>query len=108
EDAETFRLEGNRLIEIGNRASSVEEIEGQYMGLVKYTPEGWRQVKDFLGQFDSAIVDKMDMTSLLRGMIDIGIEVTATPIVDEWYEVDSEDDLNLYSTKEILFSSPSI
>lgn len=103
-DAETFRLDGNRVIEIGNRASSIEEIEGQYMGLVKYTPAGWNQVKDYLNQFDTATIDKMDMTSLLKGLIDSGIEISATPIADQWFEVDSEQDLKLYSKLEINFS----
>ena len=40
-DAENFRLDGDRLIEIGLKASSIEEIEGQYMGLLKFTPAGW-------------------------------------------------------------------
>ena len=95
-DAETFRLEGNRVIEIGNRASSIEEIEGQYMGLVKYTPKGWAQVAKYLSRFNQDELDQLDMTKLLQGLIHAGVEVRATPVIDKWFEVDSEEDLRSY------------
>jgi L-glutamine-phosphate cytidylyltransferase len=96
-DAETFRLEGNRVIEIGNRASSIEEIEGQYMGLVKYTPKGWAQVSEYLKIFRQDELDQLDMTKLLQGVIDSGVVVNGVPVQDKWFEVDSESDLNVYT-----------
>ena len=37
-DAETFRLNSSsEIIEIGNKPSSIEEIEGQYMGLMSFS-----------------------------------------------------------------------
>ena len=40
-DAETFRADASgRLLEIGGKTSEIEEIEGQYMGLLKFTPRG--------------------------------------------------------------------
>ena len=33
------------LIEIGKRAKQIDEIEGQYMGLLKFTPQAWRAVE---------------------------------------------------------------
>ena len=95
-DAETFRLDGHRVIEIGNRTSSISEIEGQFMGLVKFTPLGWKKTKAYLEQFAQQELDKMDMTKLLQGLIKVGIEVHATPIRDQWFEVDSASDLIAY------------
>lgn len=41
-DAETFRMNPNgTLAEIGNKPKTVEEVEGQYMGLLLFTPKGW-------------------------------------------------------------------
>jgi L-glutamine-phosphate cytidylyltransferase len=97
-DAETFRLEGNRVIEIGYRASSIEEIEGQYMGLVKYTPKGWAQVAEYLNNFSQDELDKLDMTTLLQRLIDAGVVVNTVPIQDKWFEVDSEADLRSYES----------
>jgi len=95
-DAETFRLSGNRVIEIGQKASSMNEIEGQYMGLVKYTPDGWNQVENYLSELDQIEVDRMDMTRLLQNLISRGVVINSVPIKDKWFEVDSESDLNCY------------
>ena len=101
-DAETFKLDGNKVIEIGKRTSNVAEIEGQYMGLVKYTPTGWAYILDYLSMFSNNEVDSLDMTSLLSGLIDHGITVNAVAIDDHWYEVDSENDLSAYSNMKSI------
>jgi choline kinase len=98
-DAETFRLADNQVIEIGNRADSLDEIEGQYMGLLKFTPAGWKQVREHLDSFDQEERDRMDMTRLLQGLIQSGTRIMATPIQDRWFEVDSEEDLRRYEER---------
>ena len=102
-DAETFRLDGDRIVEIGNRAKSPKEIEGQYMGLLKFTPAGWQQVTDYLKQVDQEKVDQMDMTKLLQELIAEDYKIYATPIADKWFEVDSEEDLKAYENINIDF-----
>ena len=96
-DAETFKLVDDRVVEIGNQANSIREIEGQYIGLLKFTPKGWTQVKDYLSQYDQAYQDRIDMTKLLQGLIDAGVEVRARPISDQWFEIDTDKDLELAS-----------
>ena len=96
-DAETFRLdEQGRLLEIGARASSVEEIEGQYMGLLKFTPSGWGKISSLLEKWDAEGIDRLDMTSLLNHLIDKGVTIHTAPVSGLWYEVDSESDYALY------------
>lgn len=104
-DAETFRLEGNRVLEIGNRAASLDQIEGQYMGLLRFTPKGWQAVSGFLSARTPEQRDRMDMTLLLQGLIAEGVEINAVAISDAWYEVDNENDLKLYSTDLFYFNS---
>ena len=66
EDAETFRKNKDGILtEIGGSARSVDDIEGQFMGLLKFTPAGWSVVKDCLAELDQAAVRRMDMTSPL-------------------------------------------
>ena len=79
-DAETFRLDGDRVIKIGGRAALTQEIEGQYMGLVKYTPAGWRKVNKFLKGLNQEEIDKLDVTKLLQGLIDSGVVVNLSLI----------------------------
>lgn len=99
-DAETFVTdETGRLVEIGARAASVEEIRGQYMGLLRFTPNGWRTVRGYLGRQEQSIVDRMDMTSLLRRLIAEGVSIHTVPVHGGWYEVDTETDLALYEAR---------
>jgi len=101
-DAETFKLKGGRVVEIGQKPKGYEEIEGQYMGLLKFTPYGWAQVVDFLNSISPELSDRMDMTSLLQGLIAREVNLDAVGIADDWYEVDSESDLRRYE----LMSAP--
>lgn len=48
-DAETFRLAPDgRVIEIGSKTKKLADIQGQYMGLLKFTPRGWNTVIMYL------------------------------------------------------------
>lgn len=96
-DAESFRLHGDgSLATIGDRCQSTAEIEGQYMGLLKFTPAGWAQVKAVLAELDEAAIDKLDMTSLLRRGLAAGWRIATSAVVGPWGEVDEPGDLALY------------
>jgi len=92
-DAETFQIQNGCVREIGNRASSLNEIEGQYMGLLKFSPVGWKQTLNFVNSYPDKEKDSLDMTMLLQGLIRIGVIIKAVPIKDRWLEVDSQEDL---------------
>ncbi len=96
-DAETFRIEADgRLVEIGARAASVEEIMGQYMGLLRFTPAGWRRAEAHVASLPAERRDKLDMTSLLRGLLAGGARIDTVPVRGQWLEVDNGRDLELY------------
>lgn len=95
-DAETFRIAGDVVTDIGRRASNAAEIQGQYMGLLKFTPRGWRAVEAHLAGLPADRQDRLDMTSLLSGLIGGGQEVVGVPVSGPWGEVDSPEDLRLY------------
>lgn len=95
-DAESFRLDGGRIVDIGRRVGDVREIEGQYMGLLRFEPAGWRAVRALLTGMSAAEVDRLDMTSLLRRLIEAGTVVKGVAAAGRWVEVDSGEDLELY------------
>jgi len=96
-DAEILKLDERGFVaEIGAKAHSVEEIEGQYMGLLRFTPAGWARVERYLNGFRDEDIDRMDMTKLLNGLVKSGIAVKGVCIDQPWYEVDSEHDLAVY------------
>lgn len=96
-DAETFRTDAlGNLIEIGRRSTNIEEIEGQYMGLLKFTPTAWLAVERVLAALDLRARDKLDMTTLLRALLDAGFPIHTAAISGQWGEIDSLGDLELY------------
>ena len=101
-DAETFRLNSDRTIaEIGKKPIFVEEVQGQYMGLLRFTPAGWTEVLRIRAGLTPAECDKMHMTGTLQKVIEVGrTPIVAVPYIGEWGEVDSAEDLAAYHSEE--------
>lgn len=98
EDAETFQInEKGILIEIGRRAKTITEIQGQYMGLFKSSPKGWEKIDRFLRE-NILDIDTIDMTSLLQNLIKKGVTIHTLPVNDNWFEIDNTTDIELCSS----------
>ncbi len=97
-DAETFVMDANSiLLEIGQKAKQIEEIQGQYMGLLRFTPASWQKVEALRETLAPGVRDKLDMTGMLQRLISgYRVEIRALPYTGEWGEVDSADDLAVY------------
>jgi choline kinase len=99
EDAETFRLaEDGSVAEIGGRPAAASEIEGQYMGLLRFTPAGWAAAEALVDALPPDARDALDMTGLLQRLVEAGRRVAAVPRLGDWAEVDSASDLAAYET----------
>jgi L-glutamine-phosphate cytidylyltransferase len=99
-DAETFRIDAaGQLLEIGGKTTRIEDIEGQYMGLFKFTPSAWSAVESLLGTLDAPIRDRLDVTGLLRRLLagkEIPIGTFGTD--GQWGEIDNPEDVALYQS----------
>jgi choline kinase len=97
-DAETFRIDGaGQLLEIGGKTTRIEDIEGQYMGLLKFTPAAWSAVETLLSTLDAPIRDRLDATGLLRRLLtgnELPIGTFGTD--GQWGEIDNPEDVALY------------
>lgn len=102
-DAETFRLNADgSLAEIGNKPKTVEEVQGQYMGLLRFTPEGWAEVLRIRAGLSQEDCDRMHMTGTLQRVIESGqMKIHSVPYAGVWGEFDSVDDFS----KETLHNS---
>ena len=99
-DAETFRCRPDgALLEIGQRPSSLTQVEGQYMGLLKITAAGWAGIRGLIESLPPAEQDRLDMTSLLSRLLQTGFRIETVPVDGRWCEVDSESDRRLYEEK---------
>lgn len=102
-DAETFRLNADStLAEIGHKPESVEEVQGQYMGLLRFAPEGWSEVLRIREGLTAVECDQMHMTDTLQEVIEGSrVAIAAIPYELSWGEVDSAEDLEAYQESSI-------
>ena len=96
-DAETFKLSENGTIaEIGRKPRHIGEIEGQYMGLLRLSPEGWDEMQRIRKNMSQESRDGVHMTHLLQLVIEAGRKsVFALPYRLKWGEIDHPHDLNI-------------
>jgi len=102
-DAETLRLDTRgHIVELGRKPRTLDEIEGQYIGLIKvgrgFAPHFFDRYEQLApdAPFDGRPRDRMFMTSYLQHQIDQGVAVRAAPVRHGWLEVDSVQDLRRY------------
>lgn len=98
-DAESLRLDDNHcLIEIGQKANNINEIQAQYIGLMAFKNQGLEQLQKTMGaQFENtatiAANKNLYMTDLLQKMITSGYSLHTLAIERGWFEIDSLHDL---------------
>jgi choline kinase len=97
-DAETFRIDAaGQLLEIGGKTTQIEEIVGQYMGLLKFTPLAWGAVEAILIALDAQIRNRLDMTGLLRRLLTAKhFPINTFGTEGQWGEIDNPEDVALY------------
>lgn len=97
-DAETFRLNiDGTLAEIGNKPDTVQDVQGQYMGLLRFSPAGWAEVARIREGVAATVRDKMHMTGTLQAVIKAKrVAVNVIMYQGRWGEVDNENDLSIY------------
>jgi choline kinase len=102
-DAETLRLRADgSLAEIGQKPKSMDEIQAQYIGLVKFGAYGVKALTDAYDGLQKATdnpfggprtLDQLYMTDLLQGLIGQNERLGAVAINRGWIEVDNPRDL---------------
>lgn len=102
-DAETFRVtpEGF-LLELGRKPQSMEQVQGQYMGLFKIHRRALPAMNQLYAGLDRNVryegrsFDGMFMTAFLQILVDRGWPIKVARTRGGWLEVDSVDDLQFY------------
>ena len=98
-DAETFLTDAaGQLLEIGGKTRQIEDIQGQYMGLLKFTPAAWNAAETLLSELDPATRDRLDMTGLLRRLLIAKFPVSTFATNGQWGEIDNPEDVALYES----------
>ena len=97
DDAETLTREGTRLTGIGSHAVSLDQIQGQFMGLLRTSPRGWTRIAKWIADYESmhsaAAVDRLDTTTLLQRLLETGESIACVEVDGGWVEIDSANDI---------------
>jgi L-glutamine-phosphate cytidylyltransferase len=105
DDAETLRLlPDGTIAELGRRPRSIDEIEGQYIGLIKLSGESAADLvehHDRLVRRDTDGAGQMYMTDFIQSLIDEGWPVKSAIVEHGWIEVDSPADVALYEAGDL-------
>lgn len=102
-DAETLLMQAHgdhwRLLEIGQRAARMEDIQAQFMGLLRVRGRAQVLLRMTLAAMDSNLLRTLDMTSLLSRWLHDGVPIEAIPGSGGWIELDRPTDLALYAQR---------
>lgn len=90
DDLETFKYdqETMHLLEIGSKPSSLGDIQGQFGGIFRMTPDVWMKLESL-----DIDLDSLDVTSLIQKCLNLGIVFEVVNYEGEWVEIDSLSDL---------------
>src|SRR3989338_3034735 len=102
-DAETLRLnKKNYILEIGAKPKDLNQIDSQYIGLLKFSKKGIRILKKIYHELKDAnrqeivirgrTFNQLYMTDVLQLLIDNGHKVKGVRIKGGWLELDSKED----------------
>jgi len=90
DDAETFKInQDGYLLEIGQKPKTVEEIQGQYMGLLKFNSSFFSKVQK------NEFTKKISMTDFLSTIIKNKVSIKCIKNNTIWNEFDSASDLQV-------------
>lgn len=100
EDAETMKIDSDgHITELGKKPRSLDDIQGQYMGLIKVRADlaprlvAIHRALDSGATYDGKDLPNMFMTSFLQHLIDHGCPLRAVFVDGGWLEVDTTTDL---------------
>lgn len=95
-DSETFKLgPGQVLTEIGGKPKDIEEMDGQFMGLMLFSANGFEQLARRFREVSLPTRAKLDFTALLAALLGDGVRIDTAANLLPWIEIDSAKDLRI-------------
>lgn len=92
-DAESLRMtDDGRLLEVGQRPGGYDDVEAQYVGLVRIRADAMTRFRR-AAEHQVAADPRAFMTTLLQQLIDDGCDVRVAPVMNGWLEIDRPEDL---------------
>lgn len=120
-DIESLKLENGYITSIGQKVSNLNDVEGQYIGLMKFQNQGVKILCDFYEKCKNKSksgnllhptlpFEKSYITDFLHGLINEGFKLKAVFIHNGWLELDTFNDYiiynNMYEKNSLKFFKP--
>ncbi len=108
-DLETLKIKDGKIIEIGLKPKNYSQVEGQYIGLVKFSKKIIKRVKEYYLKLDKSKLyngnnfNNMYLTTFLQLLADNLVDIKPVFINGGWIEIDSLEDLEKYKREGIIF-----
>ena len=106
EDMESLSISEGKIVDIGNSASRFNEVDGRYVGAIKFSKKGINSLLEYynnnksispLNSLGTRKFDNWHMTDLLQELINEGQTIHPIPINRGWLEFDTEEDYENYN-----------
>lgn len=108
-DIENFKLNSDGSLKIiGGKVITLDDVEGQYMGLLKFTPASFEKFKAVLSRVHSEERNCISMTSTIALMLNDGVKVDCIPNREFWGELDSPEDILFFEQRGMPSSVQSL
>lgn len=108
DDVESMRIEGDRIVELGKKVTSLDAVQGQYIGLMKIRKDFLPTMLEFYLSLDRDVLydgksyENMYLTSFIQLLINRFGNVSPVFINGGWIEVDTVADLEVYSRSDFM------
>jgi len=97
DDAETFKIKKNKkILEIGKKTKKFKDIQGQYMGMMKFKPNTWKKFKKIVLKKFSKNINNIYLTDAIQCVIeDRNIPIFGIKYENKWMEIDNLKDYKI-------------
>ena len=108
-DIESFKTKNGKLVEIGQKCDPADNIDGRYIGLMKFSKATIRKIleiwdRDFeeysnkIWKTTKKYIHESFMTDMLQELINEGVSLNVYEINNQWCEIDTMKDYQLAQT----------
>ncbi len=98
-DLENFDYKGKYLTRIGGKVETMSSVKGQFAGLFKISPKGWKIISKFI-QIEKIDINKIDITSFFSKFVKKNQKIVKVVNYNKmWFEVDTIKDHRLLNSK---------
>ena len=97
DDAETFKIKKNKkILEIGKKTKKFKDIQGQYMGMMKFKPNTWKKFKKIVLKKFLKNINNIYLTDAIQCVIEEGnIPIFGIKYENKWMEIDNLKDYKI-------------